>query len=146
MSLILYFVLGLAIVGTLSSAVFLGLTAIGVIRFHADARRQLRSVPDDAHLPAVSVLKPVHGLEAQLKENIESFFRQDYPDYEILFAADEADDAGARSGAGSLRSLSAHPHPHSGNGNAVAESGGLFIPLPGGGSGARNSGHHRQRR
>jgi len=26
----------------------------------------------------------------QLKENIESFFRQDYPDYEILFAADEA--------------------------------------------------------
>ncbi|MGA7402678.1 MAG: glycosyltransferase [Candidatus Sulfotelmatobacter sp.] len=92
MSLILYFVLGLAIVGTLSSAVFLGLTAIGVIRFHADARRQLRSVPDDPHLPAVSVLKPVHGLEAQLKENIESFFRQDYPDYEILFAADEAGD------------------------------------------------------
>jgi len=93
MSLILYFVLGLAIVGTLSSAVFLGLTAIGVIKFHTDVRRQLRSVPDDAHLPAVSVLKPVHGLEAQLKENIESFFRQDYPDYEILFAADEADDA-----------------------------------------------------
>ncbi|MGA7513919.1 MAG: glycosyltransferase, partial [Candidatus Sulfotelmatobacter sp.] len=43
--------------------------------------------------PPVSVLKPVHGLEARLKENIESFFRQDYPDYEILFAADEANDA-----------------------------------------------------
>src|SRR5262249_22531420 len=40
-----------------------------------------------------SVLKPVHGLEAQLRLNIESFFRQDYPHYEILFAADEADDA-----------------------------------------------------
>ena len=39
------------------------------------------------------MLKPVHGLEARLKENIESFFRQDYPDYEILFAADEANDA-----------------------------------------------------
>ena len=38
------------------------------------------------------MLKPVHGLEARLKENIESFFRQDYPDYEILFAADDADD------------------------------------------------------
>lgn len=28
-----------------------------------------------------------------MKENIESFFRQDYPAYEIIFAADEADDA-----------------------------------------------------
>jgi ceramide glucosyltransferase len=91
--LILYFVLGVALIGTVSSAVFLGLAVLGVIRFRADARKQVRSVPDDAHLPPVSVLKPVHGLEARLKENIESFFLQDYPDYEILFAADEADDA-----------------------------------------------------
>ncbi len=91
--LILYFVLGVALIGTVSSAVFLGLAVLGVIRFRGEARKQVRSVPDDAHLPPVSVLKPVHGLEAQLKENIESFFRQDYPDYEILFAADEANDA-----------------------------------------------------
>jgi ceramide glucosyltransferase len=91
--LILYFVLGVALVGTLSSAVFLGLTLLGVIRFRADARKQFSSVQGDARLPPVSVLKPVHGLEARLKENIESFFRQDYPDYEILFAADEANDA-----------------------------------------------------
>jgi len=56
---------GVAVIGTLSSAVFLGLAAVGVLRFHKDARRQLRSIPDDAHLPPVSVLKPVHGLEAQ---------------------------------------------------------------------------------
>jgi ceramide glucosyltransferase len=93
MGQVLYFVLGVAAAGTLSSAVFLGLVVVGVLRFHADARKQLRSVPDNAHLPPVSVLKPVHGLEAQLRENIESFFRQDYPDYEILFAADTADDA-----------------------------------------------------
>jgi ceramide glucosyltransferase len=89
---ILYIVLGVALVGILSSAVFLGLALLGVIRFRSDARKQFSSVPEDAHLPSVSVLKPVHGLEAQLKENIESFFRQDYPDYEILFAADKADD------------------------------------------------------
>ena len=71
---------------------FLGLALLGVIKFRSDARKQSNSVPDDAHLPPVSVLKPVHGLEARLKENIESFFRQDYPNYEILFAADEADD------------------------------------------------------
>jgi ceramide glucosyltransferase len=63
------------------------------MRFRADARKLLRAIPHDTHLPPVSVLKPVHGLEARLKENIESFFRQDYPDYEILFAADTADDA-----------------------------------------------------
>ena len=91
--LILYFVLGVALVGTLSSAVFLGLALLGVIRFRSDARKQFQSIPDNARLPPVSVLKPVHGLEARLKENIESFFQQDYPDYEILFAADEPNDA-----------------------------------------------------
>lgn len=89
---ILYFVLAIALVGTASSTVFLVLLAFGVIRFHADGRRQILP-QSDGSLPAVSILKPVHGLEAQLKENIESFFQQDYPDYEILFAADEADDA-----------------------------------------------------
>jgi ceramide glucosyltransferase len=92
MGLIPYFVLGVAGLGMLSSAVFLGLAGLGVNRFRSQARRQFRSLPDDADLPPVSVLKPVHGMEARLKENVESFFRQDYPRYEILFAADEADD------------------------------------------------------
>jgi ceramide glucosyltransferase len=82
-----------ALIGTLSSAVFLGLTILGVIKFRSDVRKQISSILDNTHLPPVSVLKPVHGLEAQLKENIESFFRQDYPDYEILFAADTEEDA-----------------------------------------------------
>jgi len=88
-----YLLLAIAIIGTLSSTVFLGLVAAGVLRFRAEARSQLKSASDDAQLPPVSILKPVHGVEAQLKENIESFFRQDYPSYEILFAADEAGDA-----------------------------------------------------
>jgi ceramide glucosyltransferase len=88
-----YLVLAVAVIGTLSSGVFLVLTLLGVIQFRADVRRQFASIPEDPKLPPVSVLKPVHGLEAQLKENIESFFRQDYPNYEILFAADDANDA-----------------------------------------------------
>jgi ceramide glucosyltransferase len=84
--------LGVALIGTLSSSVFLALALMGVIRFRRDASQQLHAIPGDAHLPPVSVLKPVHGLEAQLKENIESFFRQDYPTFEILFASDRADD------------------------------------------------------
>jgi ceramide glucosyltransferase len=89
---ILFLCLALALLGTFSSTVFLGLAIIGAIKFDRDSARQFRSIPHP-FFPPVSVLKPVHGLEAQLEQNIESFFRQDYPDYEILFAADTADDA-----------------------------------------------------
>jgi ceramide glucosyltransferase len=88
--------LAVAMLGTLSSSVFLGLTALGVRRFHAEAGEQARAQPEDARLPPVSILKPVHGLEAQLEKNLESFFRQDYPNFELLFAAESADDAGLR--------------------------------------------------
>jgi ceramide glucosyltransferase len=88
---IAYILLAIAIVGTLSSTVFLVLAALGAAKFHRDARRQREAAMGVAALPPVSLLKPVHGMEARLKEKIESFFRQDYPHYEILFAADTED-------------------------------------------------------
>jgi ceramide glucosyltransferase len=91
--LILYFLLSVALLGTLTCSIFLFLTIAGALRFWSDARKRKASPPSDAVFPPVSLLKPVHGLEAQLHENIESFFRQDYPAFEILFAADEEDDA-----------------------------------------------------
>jgi ceramide glucosyltransferase len=42
-------------------------------------------------IPA-SLLKPLSGAERGLEESLESFFRQDYPDYEILFAVNRDDD------------------------------------------------------
>jgi ceramide glucosyltransferase len=90
---ILYFLLGLALLGTLTSWIFVFLTLAGFFHFRNEARKLSNRPASDASLPKVSVLKPVHGLEAQLRENIDSFFRQDYPCYEILFAADEEDDA-----------------------------------------------------
>jgi len=89
----LYILLGVALVGTLTSTIFLGLTVAGFFKFLSEARAARKALLDIKHFPPVSVLKPVHGMEAQLKANIESFFGQDYPNYEILFAADEADDA-----------------------------------------------------
>lgn len=85
--------LAVAVIGTLSATVYLGLVLAGVAKFRADSRKLLNPAPADTELPAVSVIKPVHGLEPQLRENIESFFRQDYPHFEILFGADAADDA-----------------------------------------------------
>jgi ceramide glucosyltransferase len=42
--------------------------------------------------PAVTVMKPVHGIEAGLEENLRSFCVQDYPDFHVVFGVHQADD------------------------------------------------------
>ncbi len=94
MHLAAYIILGLAAAGTLSSTVYFFLAVLGAIQFRYSARRQreaFKALQDK--LPPVTVLKPVHGVDARMRENLESFFRQDYPKFEIIFAADEEDDA-----------------------------------------------------
>ena len=43
-------------------------------------------------LPPVSLIKPVAGCDADSLENFRSFCRQDYPEYEIVFALADPDD------------------------------------------------------
>ena len=40
----------------------------------------------------MSILKPVHGVDFASYENYVSFCTQDYPEYEILFAVNNASD------------------------------------------------------
>jgi ceramide glucosyltransferase len=42
--------------------------------------------------PAVSILKPICGLDRNAYENLASFCQQDYPNYQIIFAALESED------------------------------------------------------
>jgi len=143
---IAYVILGVAVVGTISSTVFLVLALIGAGKFRRDAERQAAEAASLTSLPPVSLLKPVHGLEARLKENIESFFRQEYADYEILFAADDEDDA-ALGVIRDLRALSEDSQPRAGDrAAAVAESAVVLVRADGGGCGARYFGDQRQRR
>jgi ceramide glucosyltransferase len=94
LSVVAAIILAVAVVGTISSTVVLVLSILGAVKFRRSVDRDRQTYEKWANqLPPVSILKPVHGNEANFKENIESFFRQDYPHYEILFAADTADDS-----------------------------------------------------
>jgi ceramide glucosyltransferase len=54
-----------------------------------------QKVPAGKHATPISVLKPLSGIDEGLEINLRSFFTQDHPEYEILFAVREAHDPAA---------------------------------------------------
>jgi ceramide glucosyltransferase len=90
-----YVLLGLGLFGLLSSTVVAGMVLLavpGYLRARHRALAEMAARP--GFTPPLSLLKPLHGAEPGLENYIESFFRQDYPRYEILFCARSAEDAG----------------------------------------------------
>lgn len=52
--------------------------------------RRRKRLPD--YTPAVTILKPLKGMDEGLEENLRSFFHLDYPVYQIIFGVADADD------------------------------------------------------
>jgi len=79
----------LGLFGLLTSTVFAVLAIAGLFRF-----RRRHAATAAGFFPPVSLLKPLDGAEPNLEAHIESFFNQDYPNFEILFCARSAADSG----------------------------------------------------
>jgi len=75
--------------GLIACTVFLLLLVIACLR----CRRTRRTAAvADCPSPFVSLLKPLHGWEPDLERNLESFFQQHYPSFELIFAARSSND------------------------------------------------------
>lgn len=87
-------------ISTLTGYVLLGVAAIPFIYylialyssvvFFQSAKTEMPSQP--GFTPAVSVIKPIRGLDPDAYENFASFCRQDYPDYELIFCVGDYED------------------------------------------------------
>jgi ceramide glucosyltransferase len=92
MSLLFQLLFWVAMCGTITSTIYCLMVIVAAVRFGMRKRREERAAA--TFLPALSVLKPLHGMEPGLERNIESFFEQDYPEFELLFCARHQSDAG----------------------------------------------------
>lgn len=80
----------LFLIPTVGGSVYGLLCLLAVLLFCFRAR----SLPSSSifHWPAVTILKPVCGLEKHLKENLRSACLQDYPDFQVVFSVQDAND------------------------------------------------------
>ena len=92
MSLLLQILFWVALGGTITSSVYCLMVMAAAARFWARKRREDSAEP--TFLPALSVLKPLHGTEPGLEKNLVSFFEQKYPKFELLFCARHDTDEG----------------------------------------------------
>ena len=94
MNLLLRILFWVALGGTVTSTIYCLMVIAAAMRFGIRKRREDRA--EATFLPPLSVLKPLHGTEPGLERNLETFFEQDYPEFELLFCARHETDEGLR--------------------------------------------------
>jgi ceramide glucosyltransferase len=80
----------LFLIPVIGGSVYALLCLLALIRFRRNANAP--GIQPEVW-PPVTVLKPVHGLEKNQRENLRSTCLQDYPEYQVVFSVQEADDA-----------------------------------------------------
>ena len=78
------------LIPVVGGSVYALLGVLSVIRFRTASGK--KQAPSFESWPAVTVLKPVHGLEKNQRENLRSTCLQDYGQYQVVFSVQETDD------------------------------------------------------
>jgi ceramide glucosyltransferase len=103
-----YVLLTLGVLGLVTSTGFAAIVLWSVPGYLKDRRLALARMQARPGLtPPLTLLKPLHGAEPGLEAALETFFMQDYPEFEILFCARSANDAGLET---ARRVAGRHPH------------------------------------
>ncbi len=92
MKVLFHILFWVAAVGSVTSTIYCFMVLAAATRFGLIKRREQNEAID--YLPPISVLKPLHGTEDGMERNLETFFEQDYPEFELLFCARHATDEG----------------------------------------------------
>ncbi len=82
--------------GIMASAAFYIVGYYSARDFFRQAYRGNGHDRDAGPPPGVTILKPLKGLDVDLYENLASFCRQDYPNFQIVFGVADADDPAVR--------------------------------------------------
>src|SRR5574341_161626 len=72
-------------IGIVTALFFYAVGYYGAWDFFGRAERVPQARPDATGLPAVTILKPLKGLDVDLYENLSTFCRQDYPRFQVVF-------------------------------------------------------------
>ena len=94
MSLLAQLLFWVAAIGSVTSTIYCLMVLAAAVRFGLRRRREEHAALNSDFLPPVSVLKPLHGTEDGLERNLETFFEQEYPHFELLFCARHESDPG----------------------------------------------------
>lgn len=76
----------LILVAVSTAWILLGIASVAIVT----RRKQLSGLHDV--VSPVTVLKPLSGLDPCLEDNLESFFVQDHPNYELVFGVEDPED------------------------------------------------------
>jgi len=81
-----------AAAGTICCLAFYTLATIALVSFLRWRKKNSARAAAQAQWPAVSILKPLKGVDPEIWESFCSHCEQDYPEFELIFGVNDADD------------------------------------------------------